>query len=254
MYPGGYTAEVTNLSPKATEKDVYDFFANCGVIEHLEIIGSGEYSCTSYVTFKDPYALATALLLNGSVIVDQCVCISHSGSYVDESDAWNSPAWNPEEHMCSADIHTEKLMSTPGEAVTMAQVVVKTMVAKGYVLGKDALIKAKEFDESLHASSTAASMVAELSNKIGLTETINSGMETFKSVDQKFHVSDFAKSATTVTGTAAIVVATITGRAAIATSKAVVNSSYFAKGSLWVSDLLNRAAKAAADLGTQSHK
>lgn len=38
MYPGGYTAEVTSLSPKATEKDVRDFFAYCGEIEHVEII------------------------------------------------------------------------------------------------------------------------------------------------------------------------------------------------------------------------
>jgi len=38
MYPGGYTAEVTSLSPKATEKDVYDFFAHCGAIEHVELI------------------------------------------------------------------------------------------------------------------------------------------------------------------------------------------------------------------------
>lgn len=38
MYPGGYTAEVTSLSPKATEEDVYGFFANCGSIEHVEIV------------------------------------------------------------------------------------------------------------------------------------------------------------------------------------------------------------------------
>lgn len=38
MYPGGYTAEVTSLSPKATEEDVYDFFANFGAIEHVEIV------------------------------------------------------------------------------------------------------------------------------------------------------------------------------------------------------------------------
>ncbi|KAH7538196.1 hypothetical protein FEM48_Zijuj03G0173200 [Ziziphus jujuba var. spinosa] len=30
--------EVTTLSPKATEKDVYDFFTYCGAIEHIEII------------------------------------------------------------------------------------------------------------------------------------------------------------------------------------------------------------------------
>ncbi|KAJ7974426.1 Binding partner of ACD11 1 [Quillaja saponaria] len=139
------------------------------------------------------------------MIVDQCVCISRWRSYVVESEAWSSPAWKPEErYTSSADIHIGRTMSTPGEAVTMAQEVVKTMVAKGYVLGKDALVMAKAFDESHNFSSTAASKVAELSNKIGLTETINSGTETFKSVDQRYHVSDIAKSATTVTGMAAI--------------------------------------------------
>lgn len=38
MYPGGFTVEVTTLSPRATEKDVRDFFSHCGAIEHLEII------------------------------------------------------------------------------------------------------------------------------------------------------------------------------------------------------------------------
>ena len=148
----------------------------------------------------------------------------------------------------------DKFVSSPGEALTLAQEVVKTMVAKGYVLGKDAFIMAKTFDESHSVSSTAASKVVELSNKIGLTDTINSGIETFKSVDEKYHVTDFTKSAATVTGTTAIVVATVTSKAAVAAGNAVVNSSYFAKGALWVSDVLTRAAKATADLGQHEKK
>lgn len=35
---GGYAVEVTGLSPKATDKDVYDFFAFSGAIRHVEII------------------------------------------------------------------------------------------------------------------------------------------------------------------------------------------------------------------------
>lgn len=31
-------AEVTGLSPTATENDVRDFFAFCGAIEHIDII------------------------------------------------------------------------------------------------------------------------------------------------------------------------------------------------------------------------
>lgn len=38
MYPGGYTVEVTCLSPNATEKEVYDFFSHCGAIEYVEIL------------------------------------------------------------------------------------------------------------------------------------------------------------------------------------------------------------------------
>lgn len=139
--------------------------------------------------------------------------------------------------------------SSPGEAVTVAQEVVKTMLAKGYVLGKDALIKAKAFDESHHVSATAAAKVAELSNRIGLTDKIQAGMETVRSVDQKYHVTDITASAVLVTGTAAVVAASYTGKAAVAAANAVVNSSYFARGALWVSDVLTRAAQAVADFG-----
>lgn len=122
----------------------------------------------------------------------------------------------------------------------MAQEVVKTMLAKGYVLGKDALAKAKDYDESHQVSATAAAKVAELSERIGLTDKIFAGVEAVKSVDEKFHVSETTKSAVTATG-----------RTATAAANTVLNSPYFARGALWVSDALSRAAKAAADLGNR---
>ncbi|CAK9186115.1 unnamed protein product [Ilex paraguariensis] len=243
MYPGSYTAEVTSLSPKATEKDVYDFFSYCGEIEHVEIIRSGEYACTAYVTFKHVHALETAALLSGATIADQSVCISRWGAYIDESDPWNDHSWKVGDASSSTVSHVNQFISSPGEAVTMTQQVVKTMIAKGYVLSKDALSKAKAFDESHQVSSAAVAKVAELSKRIGLTDKINAGMKTVKSVDEKYHVSEVTMS-----------VASFTGRTAVAATNAVVNSSYFAKGALWVSDVLNRAAVAAADLGTQGLK
>lgn len=135
--------------------------------------------------------------------------------------------------------HTNQFVSTPGEAVT----VVTTMLAKGYTLTKDALTNAKALDESYQVSSTAAAKVAELSDRFGLTDKIFAGMEAAKSVDQKYHVSE-----------ATMTAASYTGRTAVAAATAVVNSSYFSSGALWVSDALNRAAKAAADLGTQGLK
>ena len=97
------------------------------------------------------------------------------------------------------------------------------MLAKGYVLGKDALIKAKAFDEYHGVSATAAAKIAELSDRIGLTDKIHVGMETVKTVDEKFHVSEITKSAATVTGTAAVVAAMVTGKAAVAAGHAVAD-------------------------------
>ncbi|KAL5741226.1 hypothetical protein ACOSP7_027958 [Xanthoceras sorbifolium] len=249
MGPCGFVAEVIGISPNAAEKDVHRFFSCCGELEHVEIIRSGDCGSTAYVTFKDAYALETAVLLSGATIVDQPVCILRWGSYPDESYPWNSP-WNFNENTGKKTTHMDNFASTPGEAITVAQEVVKTMLAKGYVLSKDALVKAKALDESYGLSALAAAKVAELSNKIGLTDKINASVKAVKSVDETYHVSDITKSAASVTGNAAVTAATFTGRTAVAASNAFVNSSYFAKGALWVSGVLERAAKATADLGT----
>lgn len=117
------------------------------------------------------------------------------------------------------------------------------MLATGYVLSKDALAKAKEFDESHQVSATVTGKVAELSQRIGLADKISAGVEAVKSVDQKYHVSESAKSA-----------ASATGRSIAAAANTVVNSSYFSNGSLWLSGALTRAGQAAADLGRSSVK
>ncbi|KAF3431433.1 hypothetical protein FNV43_RR26164 [Rhamnella rubrinervis] len=241
MHPdsGGYTVEVTGLSPFATDKDVYDFFALSGTIENVEIVRSGE-ACTAYVTFKNAYSQETACLLSGATIVDQRVYITRWGHYQDEFDFWNSPPQRHENETGSSHPERSQFVSNAGEAVTMAQEVVKTMLAKGYVLGKDALAKAKDYDESHQVSSTAAAKVAELSERIGLADKIFAGVEAVKSADEKYHVSEMTKSAVMATG-----------RTATAAANTVVNSPYFARGALWVSDALSRAAKAAGDLGNR---
>ncbi|KAF8390239.1 hypothetical protein HHK36_024764 [Tetracentron sinense] len=236
MNPGGGTIEVANLSPRATEKDVYDFFAFSGKIEHVEIVRCGEYASTAYVTFQEPHALGTAVLLTGATIVDQPVCISRWGQYEDEYDIWNMSSWKFEDETSSTATHGSQVGSSTGEAVTMAQEVVKTMLAKGYVLAKDALSKAKAVDESHQVSATAAAKVAEVSKKIGLTDKICAGVGAVRSVDEMYHVSETTRSAVS------------------AAANTVINSSYFSKGAFWLSDALTRAAKVAADLGSQDNK
>ncbi|KDO72556.1 hypothetical protein CISIN_1g0260521mg [Citrus sinensis] len=199
--------------------------------------------CLVYVAFHTLFKRVEYLLWKmGATIVDQPVCIIRWGEYTDEPNPWIS-SWGFDENSGSTTTHVGQFVSTPGEAVTVAQDAVKTMIAKGYVLSKDALVKAKALDESYGLSASAAAKVAELSNRIGLTDKINASMEAIKSVDEKYHVSDVTKSA-----------ASFTGKTAVAAGTAVVNSRYFAKGALWVSGVLERAAKAAADLGAHGAK
>ncbi|KAK5839425.1 Protein vip1 [Gossypium arboreum] len=236
----GYTVEVTGLPTKATEKDVYDFFAFSGTIEHVELVRSGEYASTAYVTFKNAFSQETAVLLSGATILDQRIYISRWGQYEEEFDFW-SPSRSQEDETSSRQPPLRsQFVSHAGEAVSFAQDVVKGMLGKGYVLGKDALSKAKTFDESHQVSATAAAKVAELSERIGLTDKIYVGVDAVRSMDERYHVSENTKSAISVAG-----------RTAAAAANAVVSSSYFSKGALWVSGALDRAAKAAADIGNR---
>nr|CAD1828978.1 unnamed protein product [Ananas comosus var. bracteatus] len=202
MSGGGYTVEVTNLSSKAAEKDLYNFFSFSGSIEHIEIYKilllilinciinlfcdafpnrSGDYGSTAYVTFKEPYALETAVLLSGATIVDQPVCITHWGQYEEACNFWDRPSWKVEDDTESSTERSYQFNTTPREAFTMAQDVVKAMLSKGYELSKDAMIKAKAFDESHQVSSTAAAKVAEFGKRVGLTDKIYAGVNTVRS-------------------------------------------------------------------------
>lgn len=121
----------------------------------------------------------------------------------------------------------------------MAQEVVKSMLAKGYTLSKDALTKAKAFDESHQVSATAINKVSDFAERTGLADTLFAGVEAIRSADDKYHVTEMTRSAVSATG-----------RTATAAANTVVNSSYFSKGALWLSGALSHAAQVAADLGS----
>ncbi|TVU16305.1 hypothetical protein EJB05_21557 [Eragrostis curvula] len=243
MSESGYTVQVTNLSSRVSESDLHEFFSFSGPIEHVELIRSGEYGSTAYVTFKEPYALETAVLLSGATIVDQPVCITHWGQSEELFNFWDRPTWHVEEEVEYRNYQACQYNTTPQEALTVAQDVVKTMLARGYVLSKDALAKARAFDESKGLTASAAAKAAELSKRIGLTDRVSAGVGALRSVDETYHVSETTKT-----------VATATGRTAVKVVNGIVTSSYFSAGAMLVSDALNRAAKAAADLAAHGRQ
>ncbi|CAA6658777.1 unnamed protein product [Spirodela intermedia] len=244
-----------------TEGDVSDFFSFSGEIEHVEIVRSGDYASTAYVTFREARALETACLLTGSMIADQVVCIDRWGTTSMEMTTGIRIVTLililPKYGILGQNFHANELCITPGKAVTITQEVVKAMIAMGYVLSTDALNRARAFDETLGLSAAAAAKIAELGIRVGLTDKITAGVETFRSMDEQLHLSETATTVVTATGQIAAAtghIAVATGRTAAAVGSSIVNSRCFAAGALIVSDALLKASKYAADLGHRAGK
>lgn len=119
------------------------------------------------------------------------------------------------------------------------------MLAKGFILGKDALNSAKAFDEKHQLSSTASAKVATLDKKIGFTEKISAGTslvsDKVREVDQKFQVSEKTKSAFAVAE-----------EKVSNAGSAIMKNRYVMSGTSWVTDTFNKVAKAAVEAGQKT--
>ena len=129
--------------------------------------------------------------------------------------------------------------------VHKAEDVVSTMLAKGFVLGKDAVGKAKAFDEKHGFTSTAGAKVASIDKKIGLSEKITTGTSMVsgkvKEMDQKFQVSDKTKSAFAAAE-----------QKVSSAGSAIMKNRYVFTGASWVTNAFNKVAKAATDVGAMT--
>jgi len=211
---GDYTVQVCNLSPKATVRDVKQFFSYSGTVKNVKLQRVGQWAQVALVTFKEPYALETAVLLTGATIIDQKVCIVPWGASEEAVNRWKKQMMKPQEEGNTEG--ASSIIPSAGQAVN----VVTTMLSKGYTLGKDTLSKANELDKKYQVVDTAAAKVTNFGKFVGE-----------KSKE-------------------ALVVA---GQAACSAGTAAVNSSYFASGALMFSGALDKAAKAAAGLGTRGN-
>ncbi|XP_022718591.1 binding partner of ACD11 1-like isoform X2 [Durio zibethinus] len=240
------SVKVGNVSLGASEQDIKEFFSFSGEIQHVEMHGDNERSQVAYVTFKDPQGAETAVLLSqdqfdlrlhgflqGATIVDQSVTIELAPDYKPPATASATPA-------------TENKGAGRAEsAVQKAEDVVSSMLARGFILGKDAVNKAKAFDEKHQFTSTATAKVASLDQKIGFTEKISAGTtmvnDKVREMDQKFQVSEKTKSA--------IAAAEQTVSNA---GSAIMKNRYVLTGASWVTGAFNRVAKAAGDVGQKT--
>ncbi|CAL9760735.1 unnamed protein product [Musa acuminata subsp. burmannicoides] len=228
------TVKVSNVSLSASLHDIKEFFSFSGDIEYVEMQSADEWSQIAYVTFKDSQGAETALLLSGATIVDLSVIVTPAPEYQLPVTA-SAPTVNKE----------VKVTGGGESASHKAEDVVTSMLAKGFILGKDAIGKAKAFDEKHQLTSTASAKVSSFDKKIGLTEKISMGTsavnEKVKEMDQKFQVSEKTKSA----------FAAAEQKVSVAGS-AIMKNRYVFTGASWVTGAFNKVAKAASDVGSKT--
>ncbi|KAK3026682.1 hypothetical protein RJ639_041529 [Escallonia herrerae] len=258
------TIKVSNVSLGASLQDIKEFFSFSGDIEYVEMRSYNERSQIAFVTFKDPQGAETAVLLSvTSLLFISCVVLTflfalsvyiaslqHLLSDVNGAtivDLTVSITLDPEYQLPPAASAPpfQTVNITPGgadSALRKAEDVVSSMLAKGFVLGKDAVNKAKTLDEKHQLTSTATAKVASFDKKIGLTEKISVGSsivnEKVREVDQKLQVSEKAKSAFAVAE-----------QTVSSAGSAVMKNRYVLTGASWVTGAFNKVAKAAGEVG-----
>ncbi|XP_074324723.1 binding partner of ACD11 1-like isoform X2 [Apium graveolens] len=225
------TVRVSNISLSATKKDIIDFFSYSGDIQFIEFQRETEMTRVAYVTFKEAQGADTAVLMSGSTIVNRPVSITPAENY-------QLPPYVPL-------LTVEKKTTDGGSGFRKTEDVVSTMLALGFILGKDTLNRAKSFDEKHRLTSHASATFASIDRKIGLIKMLSTGTaavnEKVREIDEWFQVSDMTKHA--------FLAAEQTASSA---GSAIMRNRYVSTGASWVSSALSMFAKAAEDLSSMT--
>ncbi|KAG5118114.1 hypothetical protein JHK82_032534 [Glycine max] len=223
------SVKVSNISSTATEQDLREFLAFPGKIEYIEMQSDKGNSQVAYVTFSNPEGAETAVLLSGAVVCGQSLTIALAP-----------------DHALPASAATQTSNAESGESgLRKAEDVVTGLLAKGFILGKDALNRAKSFDERHQLTSTATAKVVSLDQKVGFTEKISAGTvivnDKMKEMDEKFQVSEKTKSAISVAE-----------QSVSSAGSAIMKNRYVLTGATWVTGAYSRVAKAAEEVGQKT--
>ncbi|KAL6075905.1 Actin cytoskeleton protein [Balamuthia mandrillaris] len=166
---------VQNISPNATEKTVTDFFSFCGKITSLKLTVDEEGTKHALVVFESEAAAKTALLLSNALIVDRPITVVPAGA--------ESGAELPE-GTSTTTLHGSQIENKPHQLPPEQRThtsVIASMIAAGYMVGAEAIQKAREYDE-------AHSISVQL--KVGAQAIKAKASE----IDQQYKISETASS------------------------------------------------------------
>lgn len=120
-----------------------------------------------------------------------------------------------------------------------------SMLAQGFILGKDAISKAKAFDEKHQIYSTATATVATLDQKIGFSEKLSAGTtmvnDKLRQMDERFQVSEKTKSAYSAAG-----------QTVSTAGSALMSNRYILTGAAWAVGAYSRAAQTANEVSQKT--
>ncbi|KAK8462877.1 hypothetical protein SEVIR_1G287500v4 [Setaria viridis] len=190
-----------------------------------------ERSQFAYITFGDNQGAERAMLLTGATITDMSVIITPATEY-------KLPA------SVLADLESKNVGGMES-ALRKAEDIVGSMLAKGFVLGMDAVDKAKAFDEKHQLTSTATAKVASLDKTMGLSQKFNTSTlvvnEKMKEMDEKYQVAEKTKSALAA------------AEQTVSTAgSAIMSNRYVLTGAAWVAGAYNKVATTATDVGAMA--
>ncbi|CAF2063298.1 unnamed protein product, partial [Brassica napus] len=242
------TVKISNVSLNVSKKDLNEFFSFSGDIHYIEMRSETQETQLAYVTFKDPQGAETAMLLTvfslcvyflSVSILWECKDIYITflqGAVIADHRVSITPAVNYDLPPEALALDSQEY-SFNGFTVKKAEHVVSTMMERGYAVGKDAMEKAKAFDDRHNLVSNASATIASLDNKMGLSEKLSIGTtvvnEKLREVDERYQVREITKSALAAAE-----------ERAISAGTALMANPYVSSGASWLSNAFGAVTKA----------
>ncbi|KAK6346330.1 hypothetical protein TWF730_010656 [Orbilia blumenaviensis] len=152
------TVNVSNISPKSTEKEIRDFFSFCGKIKEFSSTPSSnepDATLTAAITFEQPSAARTALLLDNTQLSGVPLHVTAPASL--------SELQHEAEHQTTDTDH-------PRQEDKPRTAIFAEYLAEGYHLGDQILQRGIEFDEKRGISARFRKFLTDLDSKHKVTD------------------------------------------------------------------------------------
>jgi len=176
---------VTNISHEASEKTVTDFFGFCGAISSITLLklgGGTKPTQEALIEFKNANAAKTAILLNNALILNVPITVTYYAKDGPTSTTTTQSDDKGEQVVEVLLVKTEEEIENKPHVVPANDrsntSVIASLLAAGYVLGADAINRARDYDEQ-HMITTSIKeqagaikgKVTELDDSLGISST-----------------------------------------------------------------------------------